>query len=58
MGLAYTGLDKFKEAIKAYKKAIKINSDYDTAYYNMGIAYTELDKFEEAIKAFKQAIKL
>jgi tetratricopeptide (TPR) repeat protein len=23
MGLAYTGLDKFKEAIKAYKKAIK-----------------------------------
>jgi tetratricopeptide (TPR) repeat protein len=51
MGLAYTELDKFKEAIEAYKKAIEINPDYGTAYYNMGIAYTGLDKFEEAIEA-------
>jgi tetratricopeptide (TPR) repeat protein len=41
MGLAYTELDKFKEAIEAYKKAIEINPDYGTAYYNMGIAYTK-----------------
>jgi tetratricopeptide (TPR) repeat protein len=51
MGLAYTGLDKFKKAIEAYKKAIKINPDYDKAYYNMGLAYTGLDKFKEAIEA-------
>jgi tetratricopeptide (TPR) repeat protein len=25
MGLAYTGLDKFKEAIEAYKKAMDLN---------------------------------
>jgi tetratricopeptide (TPR) repeat protein len=50
MGLAYTGLDKFKKAIEAYKKAIKINPDYDKAYYNMGLAYTGLESLNCLLK--------
>jgi tetratricopeptide (TPR) repeat protein len=42
----------FEEAVKAYKKAIGINSDKDEAYYNMGGVYTMLNKFEKAIKAY------
>jgi tetratricopeptide (TPR) repeat protein len=40
MGIAYIMLNEkvsFEDAIKAYEKAIEINPDYDTAYYNMGI---------------------
>jgi tetratricopeptide (TPR) repeat protein len=46
----------FEDAIKAYKKAIGINSDKDEAYYNMGGVYTMLNKFEKAIKAYKEAL--
>jgi tetratricopeptide (TPR) repeat protein len=51
-------LDKFEEAIKAYKNVIKINPDKYGAYNNMGLAYTGLDKFEEAIKAYEDAIEI
>jgi tetratricopeptide (TPR) repeat protein len=46
------------EKPKAYEKAIEINHDYDTAYYNMGIAYAKLDKFKEAIEALKKVIEI
>jgi tetratricopeptide (TPR) repeat protein len=36
MGLAYYGLGKFKEAIKAYEKAIEIEPNNNWAHYNMG----------------------
>jgi tetratricopeptide (TPR) repeat protein len=58
MGLAYTELDKFKEAIEAYKKAIEINPDNYETYNNMGCAYVGLSEFEEAIEAFKKAIEI
>jgi tetratricopeptide (TPR) repeat protein len=58
MGLAYTGLGKFKKAIEAYEKAIEINPYYGTAYYNMGIAYTGLGKFKKAIEAYEKAIEI
>jgi tetratricopeptide (TPR) repeat protein len=42
----------FEDAIKAYEKAIEINPDYDTAYYNMGIAYAKLDKLSPIVIRF------
>jgi tetratricopeptide (TPR) repeat protein len=35
IGVAYASSNKFKEAIKAYKKAIEIKPSHK-AYYNMG----------------------
>jgi tetratricopeptide (TPR) repeat protein len=46
MGIAYTELDKFEEAIKAFKQAIKIKPNKGDAYYYMGIAYSKLKKFD------------
>jgi tetratricopeptide (TPR) repeat protein len=57
MGLAYTRLGKFKEAIEAYEKAIKIKPNYG-AYDNIGIAYASSNKFKEAIEAYKKAIDI
>jgi tetratricopeptide (TPR) repeat protein len=58
MGLAYTELDKFKEAIEAYEKALEIKPDYYEAYYGIGVAYASSNKFKEAIKAYKKAIEI
>ena len=38
LGYAYTYLNKFKEAIHAYEKAISIDSKYAEAYFKLGIA--------------------
>jgi superkiller protein 3 len=38
MGGAYSKLKKYREAIKAYEKAIKIKPDYYEAHYNRGLA--------------------
>jgi tetratricopeptide (TPR) repeat protein len=39
IGIAYASSNKFKEAIEAYEKAIEINPDYDTTYYNKHSPY-------------------
>ena len=50
-----SGDDYFKEAyeekdldnqIKLYKKAIRKNPNYDSAYYNMGTAYSKLKQYD------------
>jgi tetratricopeptide (TPR) repeat protein len=58
IGYYYGEYDLFKEAIQAYKQAIKIKSDYAEAYYNLGATYDELGMYREAIESFKQTIKI
>jgi tetratricopeptide (TPR) repeat protein len=58
MGLSYTKLSRFKEAVEVCKKAIEIEPDKNEAYNNMGFAYAGLDKFEEAIEAYEKAIEI
>jgi Flp pilus assembly protein TadD len=38
MGLSYTKLSRFKEAVEVCKKAIEIEPDKNEAYNNMGFA--------------------
>jgi tetratricopeptide (TPR) repeat protein len=42
MGGAYSKLKKYRKAIKAYEKAIKIKPGYYEAHYSMGLAYIKL----------------
>ena len=44
-----------KEAIEDYNEAIRLNSNYSTAFYNRGLAKLQLGKIEEAIKDFIKA---
>ena len=49
---------KFEQAKIRLKKVIKLNSNFDKAYYNLGLIYLNVDKdlyiaklnFEEALK--------
>ena len=47
----------YKEAIEAYKQAIRINPDDAKAHSNLGNAYDSSGMNKEAIEAYKQAIR-
>lgn len=54
-GVSLSREGKFKEALPALKKAVRLYAGYGDAYYNMGIIYHKLGLDEEAIKAYKRA---
>ncbi|MFZ3064542.1 MAG: tetratricopeptide repeat protein [Nitrospirota bacterium] len=58
LGYSYGEAGLYKEAIEAYKQAIRIKPDLAEAHYNLGYAYDSLDMYREAIEAYKQAIRI
>ena len=50
--------EDFEGAIKDYTKAIEINQNYSSLYYNRGTALLNISDFEKAIKDFDKAIEL
>jgi tetratricopeptide (TPR) repeat protein len=49
---------KFKEAIRYYKKAVKIDSKFVFAWDNLGRTYREVNQLDKAIEAYKSSIKI
>lgn len=49
---------KLREAVVAYRKAIKLNSHSAWCYNNLGGVLAKLNKWDEAITAYEQAIEL
>lgn len=58
LGNTYSGSGDNKEAINAYKQALKIKPDLAEAFYNLGVSYGKLDMHKEAVEAYKQAIRI
>jgi tetratricopeptide (TPR) repeat protein len=58
LGNALYSQNRLNEAISAYNQAIRLNSKYDTAYYNLGNALYEQNRLDEAISAYNQAIQI
>ncbi|MEW6607943.1 MAG: tetratricopeptide repeat protein [bacterium] len=56
-GEKYRAEKNYEAAIAMYKKAIKLNPDYDIAYNNLGCAYYEKGQFDEAIANYKKALE-
>jgi len=51
-------LQNYEEAIKLYKKILKIKPDYIFPLNNLANVYSKLNKHEEALNYFNQALKL
>ena len=51
-------LNKLKEAITAYKKAISLQPTFAEAYNNMGLTLHEQGKWDDAIQAYNTALHL
>ena len=54
----YSNLGLHKEAIEAYKEAIRVDPDFLEAHFNLGISYGELNLNKEAVEAYKQVIRI
>ncbi len=57
-GVANSDLDKYKEAITNYDKAIELNPQLAIAYNNRGTENAALHKYKEAIEDYNKAIEL
>lgn len=56
LGIVFLKRNLFNEAIKEFKKAIEIDSDYVEAYNNLGYVYLKQKNYQEAIDAFSRAL--
>ncbi|MDK2907237.1 MAG: hypothetical protein PWQ66_1198, partial [Petrotoga sp.] len=57
-GVEFGKLERHKEAIEAFDKAIEINPQFAEAWINKGVDLAELERYEEALKAFDKAIEI
>lgn len=58
LGLAYTGLEKFEDAIAAYQRAITYAPDWAYTHAALGSAYANTHRYVEALDAYKVAVAL
>lgn len=65
LGLAYTRIGNFEEALKVYDTALHLNDRYPVAYHNLATVYGSLyarsrdaENFRRAVDNFKKAIEL
>src|SRR6266542_74978 len=54
LGLVYRDWGRADDEIQAYKQAIRLRSDYTSAYERLGSRYLKSRKYTEAIEVFKQ----
>ena len=58
LGLAYTGLEKFEDAIAAYQNAITYRPDWAYNRAALASAYANTHRYAEALDAYKLAVAL
>ena len=58
LGYAYGSLRRPKEAIDAYRRALRISPDSSETWCNLGIAYGSLQRHTEAVDAYRHALRI
>lgn len=58
LGICYSELSQFDEAIIRLKRAVKIDPDYLHAWVGIGVAYHRLRKPEQAFEAYREAVRI
>jgi hypothetical protein len=56
-GILLHALGRLDEAAERYLQAIRSNSEYLDAHYNLGLARQSQDRFEEALKSYDQVLR-
>jgi len=58
LGNAYLDLEKYKKAIRSYKRYLETYGENDQAYVNMGIAYSKLERYKKGFECYYKALEL
>ena len=58
LGLAYTGLERFEDAITAYERSIAYQPDWAYSHAALASAYANMHRYTEALDAYKVAVGL
>lgn len=56
LGVALRKQGKWQEAVVEYQRALEVDPQDDTIYYNMGMAYAEAENFSDALKCMEKAL--
>ncbi len=56
LGIVYTRLGKFTDAVRVYGQALKLNPDNVAVRINLGLAFLKSDKIQEASQEFALAV--
>lgn len=57
-GVAHYEAGRYKEAVEAFIRVIKITPNDSGVQYKLGDAYSQLNRHDKAIKAFEQVVKI
>ncbi len=57
-GIYFAETNNYAEAVSSFNSAVKLDPQYDLAYYNRGVAYGHLQNYSEELNSYCQAIKL
>ena len=56
LGNVYLDQERFKDAVSAYRQALKVKADYLPVYQPLAYSLARLDRYDEAIETLKQAL--
>lgn len=57
-GSKYFNAGKYEDAVKEFKKALKIDPKFAFAWDDLGLSYRKLENYSEAIKCYKKSLEL
>lgn len=57
VGVAYEKLERVPESIDAYKKALELDPDYDSAMFNLGGVFWNSGDPKQALPVWQRAVK-
>ena len=58
LGLAYTRMERYDDAIDLLKKAIEIKPNESETHFQLGLIYLGQKKYNEAANAFKETVRI
>jgi len=58
LGWIYDELNRYDDAIEAYRQALRINPEHADAWSNLGVAYSNINRNDDAVEAFRQALRI
>jgi cytochrome c-type biogenesis protein CcmH/NrfG len=57
LGFVYHVLGRHREAVEAYREAVRLKPDDAEAWYNLGVSYGNLGRHREAAEAYREAVR-